>query len=138
MLLAATQRGESARDFFIMDKLLPAAVEHVAFVREGQLIATGRGLQELGLYGTFLGDGAREDVAKCVPLLRLHTIVAVLYAASHPHTRGPACSPLAARLLTGAWATSCERSLRMKPTAACVRAWLSSIRCCLPIAEAKL
>ncbi|KAL1521239.1 hypothetical protein AB1Y20_020911 [Prymnesium parvum] len=61
-------RGRGARDYFLMDKLLPRAVEGVAFVREGTIVATGRGLQEFGLYGVCLGDGESHE-ASCVGYL---------------------------------------------------------------------
>ena len=63
------RRAFGARDHFIMSKLSPKVVEGVAFVRDGHVVARGRGVQELGLYGVFLGDGTREELASCVGYL---------------------------------------------------------------------
>lgn len=60
---------EVARDHFLMDKLEPRPVENVSFVRNGGVLATGRGVQELGLYGVYLGDGRTEEIARCVGYL---------------------------------------------------------------------
>jgi len=61
--------GDLARDHFLMDKLRPRQVDDVSFVREGAVIAQATGVQELGLYGVFLGDGVQEELAQCVGYL---------------------------------------------------------------------
>lgn len=61
--------GKTARNWFIVDKIVPAPVQNVTFVREGVAIATGPGLQELGVYGVFLGDGESELTSSCAGYL---------------------------------------------------------------------
>lgn len=57
------------RDYFIMNKVRPVTVKGVRFVRGGRMVGTASGVQELGLYGTFLGDGKQEEFATCVGYL---------------------------------------------------------------------
>jgi len=60
---------ESNTDFILMRKIQGEPVSDVQFVREGEIIETGSGIQELGLYGTMLSDHQREVFVECAGYL---------------------------------------------------------------------
>ena len=48
---------------------MDSPVKGVTFVRDGVPIAKGPGIQELGMYGVFLGDGTAEEFVSCAGYL---------------------------------------------------------------------
>eukprot|EP00971_Amphidinium_carterae_P060078 1188902-Amphidinium_carterae.1 len=55
--------------YLLMEKIEAMPVGDVSFVREGQIVHRGEGLQEIGFFGTFLGDGGKPKLQECVGYL---------------------------------------------------------------------